>query len=75
MQANRSELECPNCGSTMLKALGVARSANEMEQFFGIAESCTQWECPRCFHKLFIGTSTGNTYPWRDPLGWERGSR
>ncbi len=65
-----SSVGCPACGHRMLKVLGVARPAADMLRFFEIPEACTQWECPRCFSKVFVGVDSGNTYPWRDPVGW-----
>jgi hypothetical protein len=61
---------CSSCGHAMLQALGVPRTAEEMERFFGIREACTQWECPRCFGKVFVGVDTRTVYPWRHPIGW-----
>ena len=61
---------CPSCGHGMVQALGEPRTAEEMERFFRIPEACTQWECPQCFGKIFLGEETGATYPWRHPIGW-----
>lgn len=62
---------CTGCGHAMLQALGAPRTAEEMERFFAIQEACTQWECPQCFSKVFVGVQTRATYPWRDPTGWK----
>ena len=70
MSGSRQTVLCAGCGVEMLQALGAPRSAQEMETYFEIPEACTQWECPRCFSKLFIGVDTQSIYPWRDPVGW-----
>jgi hypothetical protein len=70
MRDNGQEVLCPECRTPMLQALGIPRPPEEMGRYFGISESCTQWECPRCFQKLFVGVDTQTTYPWRDPVGW-----
>jgi hypothetical protein len=70
MSQQNQRVLCSGCGHAMLQTLGVPRSAEDMERFFGLPEACTQWECPHCFAKVFIGMDTCRTYPWREPIGW-----